>query len=425
MSRKIAVVGGGASGMMAAICAARNAGKENPGKYQITIYEKNDRIGKKILATGNGKCNFTNLTLDKNCYRGSGEAIVEDILRRFSPRDCVNFFKGLGMLTREKNGYMYPASEQASTVLDLLRMQLSYLGIRVLTECEILSIQKERQTKGVRFLMTAKQNGKKETYDADCVILAAGGIAGVRQTKQEGAYALLKALGLPVVSLAPALVQLRCKEEYMKAVAGVRFIGEATLYINQREVCRENGELQLTDYGVSGIPIFQLSRYAAYALQEKKQVQIHLNCLPGFSTEEYEDFCRTRTLQNREQTAEEFFLGICNKKLMLLFLKLAGIKPTEKMQTIPREKKAAMYGLLRDFPLTVCETNSFEQAQVCAGGLDMEAVDKNLQVLTIPGLYVTGELLDVDGRCGGYNLQWAFASGYVAGNSAVNSMEKK
>ena len=235
---------------------------------------------------------------------------------------------------------------------------------------------------------------------------------------------ILKQMNLPTIKHVPALVQLRCREEYMKAVAGVRLDGEVTLYIDEEEICRERGEVQLTDYGLSGIPVFQLSRYASYALSDNKNVQVKLNVLPGFSEEEFKEFCTNRTVQNPEQTAEDFFLGICNKKLLLLFMKLAGIKPTDRINNISHESKLRMFGYMRNFLLNVTATNSFEQAQVCAGGLDMNAVDDNLQLKSYPGIYVVGELLDVDGRCGGYNLQWAFASGYVAGCNAAEGQAK-
>ena len=406
----VAIIGGGASGMMAGIAAAAKGA-------EVTIYEKNDRIGKKILATGNGKCNFSNLVLDDTCYNGSGQNVVKSVLERFTPKDCMEFFRVRGMLIKDRNGYLYPASEQASTVLDLLRMQLSFLKIPVVTECEIISVQK---TEKGGYLLTAVREGKKQEFKAQRVILAAGSVAGIPAKKAgKGACELLKGMDLPVVPLVPALVQLRCKEEFMKSVAGVRLDGEVTLYIEGKEVCRERGEVQLTDYGISGIPVFQLSRFAAYALLRKKNVQIHLNCLPDFSQGEYDAFCKGRSIQNKEQTAEEFFLGICNKKLLLLFMKLSGIKPTDRMMEVPEPKKQKMYDLLRNLILIPTATNPFEQAQVCAGGLDMKAVDENLQVKKYPGFYVVGELLDVDGRCGGYNLQWAFASGNVAGNHAA------
>lgn len=412
--RQVAIIGGGASGMMAAISAASNGA-------EVCIYEKNERIGKKILATGNGKCNFSNLVIDANCYRGSNTKAVMSILKRFTPEDCVSFFEEKGMLIKNRNGYLYPASEQASTVLDILRMQLSFLKVSVITECEIYDIKIEKNRGQDSYILFGACDGNKKSFRADSVIFSCGSLAGIPAKKQKGknAYDILSELKLPMVSLVPALVQLRCKEDFMKSIAGVRVDGEVTLYIDGEEICKERGEVQITDYGVSGIPVFQLSRFASYALYEKKAVQVELNVLPAFSEEEYVKFYMDRNIQNDEQTSEEYFLGICNKKLLLLFMKLSGIKPTEKIINVSRDKKNKMFEYMRKLRLSVVGTNSFEQAQVCAGGLSMEAVDDNLQIIKYPGVYVVGELLDVDGRCGGYNLQWAFTSGYIAGCSAA------
>ncbi len=413
MKHTVAVIGGGASGMTAALCAAK-------GGAAVCIYEKNDRVGKKLLATGNGKCNFTNLLLEENSYNGGGKEQVHKILDRFSPRDCIAYFESMGMLTKEKNGYLYPASEQASTVLDLLRMQLGFYGVCVKADCEIVRLCEENG----EYRLFGYRDGKKESFSAEKVIIAAGSIAGIKNNGRSDPYGLLRTLKLPLVPVAPALVQLCCGEAYLKAVAGVRLQACISLCIDGKPVCRETGEVQLTDYGVSGIPVFQLSRFAAYGLLEKRKVQVHINSLPGFTDEAYKSFRKNRRIQNGEQSAEEYFLGICHKKLIQLWLKLSGIRPGEKAKDIPKEKMEAMFGYFRDFPLTVEKTNSFSQAQVCAGGLAMEAVDENLQLHRYPGVYVTGELLDVDGRCGGYNLQWAFASGYTAGTHAAAQQKK-
>ena len=269
--------------------------------------------------------------------------------------------------------------------------------------------------------MKGSHGGKTKYFEADSVIFACGSLAGTpaKRLKGKNAYDLLSSMNLPMVKHVPALVQLKCQEEYMKSVAGVRVDGEVTLYIDGEKICRERGEVQLTDYGVSGIPVFQLSRYASYGLAENKNVQVELNVLPGFSGEEYKKFIAARSVLNDAQTAEEYFLGICNKKLLMLFMKLSGIKATERIIDVPGDCKDKMFGYMRSLPLKVIGTNSFEQAQVCAGGLSMDAVDENMHVIGCPGVYVTGELLDVDGRCGGYNLQWAFASGRIAGLSAA------
>ena len=413
MKHTVAVIGGGASGMTAALCAAK-------GGAAVCIYEKNDRVGKKLLATGNGKCNFTNLLLEENSYNGGGKEQIHKILESFSPRDCIAYFESMGMLTKEKNGYLYPASEQASTVLDLLRMQLGFYGVCVKADCEIVRLCEENG----EYRLFGYRDGNKESFSAEKVIIAAGSIAGIKNNGRSDPYGLLRTLKLPLVPVAPALVQLCCGEAYLKAVAGVRLQACISLCIDGKPVCRETGEVQLTDYGVSGIPVFQLSRFAAYGLLEKRKVQVHINSLPGFTDEAYKSFRKNRRIQNGEQSAEEYFLGICHKKLIQLWLKLSGIRPGEKAKDIPKEKMEAMFGYFRDFPLTVEKTNSFSQAQVCAGGLAMEAVDENLQLHRYPGVYVTGELLDVDGRCGGYNLQWAFASGYTAGTHAAAQQKK-
>lgn len=412
--KNVAIIGGGASGMMAAISAARKGAK-------VSIYEKNDRIGKKILATGNGKCNFSNLYLDDSCYHGNDISKVMKILERFTPQDCSSFFQEQGMIIKNRDGYLYPASEQASTVLDILRMQLSFWNVTIITECEIYDIKTEKNNGQTSYQIIGSCGGKKEHFVADSVIFSCGSLAGIPMKKQKGynAYDIFTKLNLPLVPLVPALVQLRCKEEFMKAVAGVRAEGEVTLYINGQEICKERGEVQLTDYGVSGIPVFQLSRYASYALKEQKSVQVELNVLPFLTEEEFEKFCKNRHVLNKNQTVQEYYLGICNKKLLLLYMKLAGIKSTDRIINISTEKRRRVFEYMRRLRLNVIATNSFEQAQVCAGGLSMDAVDDNLQLKDYPGIYVTGELLDVDGRCGGYNLQWAFAGGYIAGCNAA------
>ena len=417
-ARQIAVVGGGASGMMAAICAAREGA-------EVCIYEKNDRVGKKILATGNGKCNYSNLHMDASCYRGGDPERIRQVIEGFPPKACRDFFEALGMLTLEKNGYLYPASAQAATVLDLLRQELTHQGVKIVTDCEVLKIHPQE---GQGFTLACRKEGTAVTFRADRVILSAGspagGFAGSKKAKEDktpapGAYGLLQDLGLPLVPVVPSLVQLRCAETYLKAVAGVRFQGEVLLYAEDSLQAKEQGEIQMTDYGVSGIPVFQLSRHAAYALRQKKKVYVELDCLPWFTNEDYQSYCKSRKPLYPEQTMEEFLEGMCNKKLAVLFLKLVGIRPGEPAAQVDTKRLDQVYGLFRRFPLTVTATNPFAQAQVCAGGLKLEAVDEGLQVKRYPGLYVTGELLDVDGRCGGYNLQWAFASGRLAGISAV------
>lgn len=403
---KIAVIGGGAAGMMAAITAASASAKNH-----VVIYEGNERVGKKILMTGNGKCNFSNLHLNPTCYHGSGAETALSLFEQFGPRETVTFFQGLGMLVKEKNGYLYPASEQASTVLDVLRMQIKDMQIEVETSVKIQSIQ---QGKDGRFLLTAKD----KTYRADKVILASGGKAAAKTGSDGSGFLIAHSLGHHIADCVPALVQLRCGQEYMKAVAGVRCDANVSLRIDGKQAGSERGELQFTEYGISGIVVFQLSRTAAYACKQKKNVAVVLDLLPDYDEEAVEGLKAQRKLLFSGRTAEEMFIGILHKKLMLQLLKLAGIKAGQPAEEISKESIDTFFRLCKEWELTVTGPNSFEQAQVCAGGIDMKEVTVHLESKKVKGLYFAGEVLDVDGKCGGYNLQWAWTSGYIAGKNA-------
>ena len=405
--RIIAVIGGGAAGMMAAITAA-GAGSHN----QIVIYEGNDRVGKKILSTGNGKCNFSNLYQEPSCYRGGGAKLAYELLEEFGPKETATFFQGLGMLVKNKNGYLYPATEQASTVLDVLRMQLRDLQIKVETSSKVQVVKKDERT-GKFSIQT--QNGN---YSADKVILATGGKAAPKTGSDGSGFKLAKDLGHQVVECVPALVQLKCSADYMKALAGVRCDASVTLEIEKEEEATQRGEVQFTEYGLSGIVVFQLSRMAAYACREKRKVKAVLDLLPDYDKEAIEDLKAGRKLLFSGRTAEEFFTGILHKKLMLQIVKLSGIKPNQQAEELTDDRIDAFFRMCKAWEFTVTGTNSFEQAQVCAGGVSMEEVDDKLESKKVKGLYFAGEILDVDGICGGYNLQWAWTSGYIAGESA-------
>lgn len=405
--KKIAVIGGGASGMMAAITASR-AGAS------VFLYEQNDRVGKKILSTGNGKCNFSNRDLSLHYYYSETPRQAAQILQRFDTNAAVSFFEKAGMLAKEKNGGLYPLSEQASTVLDILRMQLAMLGVRVFSAQRVTKI---RMDKNGKFIVTAEN--KKAEYDS--IILACGGKAAPKTGSDGNGYLLAKSMGHSLIPTVPALVQLICREEYIKSVAGVRLDAKIKLFVDGQEAAGERGELQLTSYGISGIVVFQLSRIASYAVFHKKKVTAYIDCLPDFSMESLQKISGQRIAAMPKCTVEEFFTGVLNKKLMLLFIKLAGLKPGENCTNVPREKIDRVFALCKQFPLTVSGSQSFDNAQVTAGGIPLTEVSKNLESLLVKGLYFAGEMLDVDGKCGGYNLHWAWASGYVAGESAART----
>ena len=256
---------------------------------------------------------------------------------------------------------------------------------------------------------------KKEKKTFDKVILACGSKAGPKAITSGSGYLFAKSFGHRVTEPVPALVQLRCAEAFFKQIAGVRTDCELTLFISGKKCQKERGELQLTDYGISGIPVFQFSRFASKALKERKNVKVTMNFLPDFTKEAYNEFIHKRYQVKKGECAEEFFLGITNKKIMQLFIKMAALKPEEVITDDNREKWEKVFYLLQNFEVQVTEANPFENAQVSAGGVCMDEVSENLESLLVPGLFFAGELLDVDGRCGGYNLQWAWTSGYLAG----------
>ncbi len=405
---KIAIVGGGASGLMAAYTAAGSGAA-------VTVYEKNDRVGKKLLSTGNGKCNFSNLEMDETHYYSDNTEFIKAVLARFGAVDIVRFFESAGMLSKDKNGYLYPYSEQASTVLDTFRILMKERNVRVRTGEMVTGIVGMRDEK----IKVCTAEGT-EVYDK--VILACGGKAAPKTGSDGNGYELLRKLGHTIHKTVPALVQLQVKEDFMKAISGVRAECKLTLFVDGKKQASERGEIQFTDYGISGIVTFQISRIAAYALSENRQVHVSVDFLPHQTPEELENFILAKKSNaGKEVTCEEFITGLLNKKLMMKFLSLLNISPAAKVSVLDEKAIKRLADICKDFKLTVKGTNSFDQAQVTAGGIPLKEVTENLESRILKNCFITGELLDVDGKCGGYNLQWAWATGYIAGKEAANN----
>ena len=401
---RIYIVGGGASGMVAAIHAKT---KDN----EVVLLEKNDRIGKKILATGNGKCNLGNEQLNTSCYYCQKDSFVEQVLGQYDTKATISFFHSLGLTIRSKNGYLYPYAEQASTVLDVLRMELNRRKVRILCDVQIIDCIPEKNGKG--FLLTAS-DGRK--FQADRVILACGGPASLKTGGMDG-FRILKQLGLSVSPLVPGLVQLKTDDQNKKIMSGVRCQAAITLVINGQLSGKEQGELQLTDYGISGIPVFQLSRMASYALKDGKSVTMHMDFAPEYSEKELADYFYHLQKVRKNCRAEDFLTGFLNKKINQVFLKKCNISGDRVISALSKGEIMQLVSLSKCYQMNITDTNPFLNAQVCAGGLALDEIDVNMQSRKYPGLYVTGELLDVDGICGGYNLHWAFATGTIAGKA--------
>ena len=394
--RKGINIGGGASGLMAAITAAKQGAA-------VTVLEHTARPGKKILSTGNGKCNLTNLYMDPSCYRSDQSGFETAAIRNFPPSAATAFFRELGVLTMDRGGYVYPMSGQAQTVLDALLRGADRAGVRIITECEVRNAKRQKD----RFSVGTDRG----IYTGDFLILACGSMAAKGTGSDGSGYELARQFGHRIIKPLPALVQLKCEGNLLPKASGVRTDCLVEIRTGDgKTAAKDRGELQITDYGISGIPVFQVSRYAAKLLDRKKKVSAVLkeqrSCLSG-------------------ETAETFLNGIFNKKLASVLLKAAKIRPERQAGLLTKEELDSLVSVIREFVIPVKETNPFEQAQICAGGVDTTEIEaETMQSKRVPGLYMVGELLDVDGICGGYNLQWAWSSGAAAGIWAAKEEEK-
>lgn len=402
--KRVLVIGAGASGMMAAIQAADN------GAY-VTIYEKTDRIGRKILMTGNGRCNLSNTNMALSNYYTTDSSKLEQCFARFSVDDTVHFFEGQGLMIRDKDSYLYPYNEQASSVLDVLRNALKKYRVKIETSVENIMIS----VKKTGIFSVTSSAGKSEF---DAVILACGSRAGIRNQTTEG-YDYAKLFGHRIIPLQPALVQVRCDGTFFKAISGVRCKAKISLYLDGQYTAYEYGELQLTDYGISGIPVFQLSRVIARELQNKRRIEVVMDLLPDISQYDWNKFIFNRIKQYQGYTCEEFLTGMLHKKINMMLLKEFGLKPEEQLNEHTESKLTALCMAMKSFTVYPKSVNSFEHAQVCSGGVDFKELNENLESIYQPGLYICGEMIDIDGKCGGYNLQWAWTSGFIAGVSAA------
>ncbi len=425
-SLHIVIVGAGASGLMAAVCAALAGAR-------VTVLEQKEKAGKKILATGNGHCNFTNDKMNASCYHDSEFAL--HVIEQFGVDQTLDFFRGLGVFPHERNGYYYPVSEQASAVVSLLLQKTASLGVEILTDTKVQEIQTEAiwTSDGVsrpsfRILASvavksaqesSKKGGKKKSgavrqeiryekrqFHADRVILACGGKASPALGSDGSGYELASGLGHHIVPPLPALTGIQCAETWFKQLAGVRVSARVTILADRKKLAEDTGELQLTDYGISGIPVFQVSRYAARALADGKKVQARLCFFPEIGENELSAYLRSHTVRQYE--------GLYPAKLLTVLRTLAG------------ESADDLLYLTRNLNCTCREINGFDRAQVTCGGVALSGVNPDtLESLYCPGVYFAGELLDVDGICGGYNLQWAWSSGWLAGRQAAGVRQQE
>lgn len=401
----VAVIGGGASGMAATI-AALQSGKS------VMLFEGNEKIGKKLLATGNGKCNFTHKNISSEYYHCNDKKVLDEIFSEFTTRNIVDWFQKLGMESKEKNGYYYPLSEQASTVLDVMQITIEEKKGVIVTQNPINEL---RIQNGLFILY----KGKEKIAFRKCV-LATGSFAGRFIKKQEcDPYGCVRSLGLQMTKMYPSLTKGICVEKDIKLLSGVRAESVLSLYQDGRCIGSESGEVQFTAQGLSGIVFFQLSGHIAESIAEHKNMTIHMNIMPGTKKEEAYLILQKRYDVWKNRTIENFLIGIWNKKMTNFLCKRADLDCNALVYTYPLETIRGVIDLAYDVVFQIKAVATIEEAQVCRGGVSMTEINSDLSVKKIPGLFLCGELLNVDGICGGYNLHWAWASGIAAGRNAA------
>lgn len=398
---KVAIIGGGASGLMSAIEACN-------GKNEVTIYEKNNKCGKKILITGNGRCNYFNDDFTINHYNSNNIDILESIINMDSKNKILNIFDSIGIVSRIQNGYYYPISNQSSTIQQALIIEAKLRGVKFAYDTDITNITYDN-----KFIIHTNNN----EYYADKLVLATGSKSSPKTGSDGLGYELAKHFGHSIIKPLPSLVQLIGNEKYFKDWAGVRSDVKVTLYENDKYVKQVTGEIQLTDYGVSGICIFQLSSKVVRGLYNKNKEVIEINFLPWLD-EDIKSYFNKRSNLLKSRTISELLDGLLNYKLVNLVLKKNNIASNISYFDLTDKEKNNLFNDLVKFKLEITGNKGFEFSQVCSGGIPLTEININtMESKKQNGLYIVGELLDVDGECGGYNLGFAWLSGILAGQS--------
>lgn len=398
----VIVIGAGAAGMTAAISAARQGAK-------VALLEHMEQAGKKILATGNGKCNFTNRVQGLECYRGQDPAFVLPVLEQFGLERTLDFFREIGVFPKEKRGgYFYPASGQASCVRQALVQELLFRKVDCYYGVGLRSIKKEKD----RFWYDTKEG----QYQSRICIIATGGKAAKKTGSDGSGFKYITEFGHHLTAIVPALVQMQGKQSFLKELAGIRADSVLSLYIDEKLICKEPGELQLTEFGLSGIPAFQVSRYALLALHAGQRVYASIDFAPEQSHRELEAYVTGWQKRRGGCLVGDCLPGLVNQKLIPVLLKEAGLEHNTALHSCGSKDVRRLATCIKGLHVDIIGSKSFDQAQACAGGVDTSQLNpKTMESKLVRGLYFAGEVVDIDGACGGYNLQWAWSSGWVAG----------
>lgn len=396
---KVVIIGGGAAGLVAAIKASN--------QNEVILLEANDKCGKKILLTGNGRCNYWNSDIKIDNYHTDNIEKLSNIISNNNQKDVFSFLESIGIYSKIKNGYYYPYSNQASSVRTLLLNEIEIRKIKVIYNFKVESILK-------------RDNGfvvKSENDEIICdkVIIASGSKACPKTGSDGSSYDLALSLGHHINQVTPSLTPLKGNDSCFKDWDGVRCDSKISLFVDDKKFIEEEGEIQLTDYGISGICTFNISGLATKSLEQKKKVIVKINFLPSL-TKSFYDWFNERNKNIPNHSIEELLESVLPYKLMFVLLKKANINRDDNWNNLEESKKRKLANIIEEFELEITGYQSFDRAQVATGGVSLTEINPNtMESLVTPNLYLVGELLDVDGKCGGFNLAFAFISGYLAG----------
>ena len=470
MKYDVIIIGAGASGIMAAITAARQ-------NKSVLLIDKENKLGKKIYATGNGKCNFTNAYMKKECFFGN-EELSNNIFGVFSGKNVIDFFNKIGVLSYEKNGYYYPNSNQASSIVTALELELMRCGVTICLNSSVLEIKaikdvrpcdsiSEYIIKGYTIENVAdvssagleknkkiskdnkhnkssnsKRNSNKSnnnavtqkrmfSYECKSLIFATGLLASPKLGSDGSSFELIKKLGHTFTSILPVLCGFYCKGNAFKKMAGVRVKGQISILDNGKVLNKNTGEIQITDYGISGIPVFQVSHSISELLLSKKTVMGEIDFLTDISAENLKQCLKNNALILPDKKEFKYILnGILPDKMWnelfnyakmdSSFTKKGIIKRNMSLEKTINDMINKLVDSIKHYQVIIEKSRGYEFAQACSGGINSNEIDANtLESALYNNLFFAGELLDVDGICGGYNLQWAWTSGYIAGLNAA------
>ena len=388
--------------MCAAIYAARNGA-------EVCIIEKNDCLGKKLSMTGNGRCNLTNLNMSEDCYNAAARSRMKDWLGTYGAEDVICFFKSLGVVVKSEDGYIYPVSGQAKTVVDALKNEIIRLGIKVIYKEQLKSINSLKN--GSVEIVTDKSR-----YEADKCIIAVGSLSGVKSTMSTGdGYYICKKLGMNIKDTFPALVGFKCEEGELLPEKGVRCDVRISFVLGNEVLSSEQGELQITSDGISGIPVIQASRDVIRFVEEKKPVYAVIDFFPDYDESDFDILKKDMLRLKDDRSVTEFLLGFANQGVTDMILGRMKMSKTMKMKNVSDSFAECILDSYRNLKLKIDDSYGYQASQVTTGGVSIAEIGSDFSFNKNRNIYVIGELLDVDGRCGGYNLQFAFTSGSIAG----------